>query len=58
MSGWRLNFQTLIADLMTLTRNTVVTALTPDAPFTITAKPTPILRKALNLLGDSVACSQ
>ncbi len=52
------SFQTLIADLMTLTRNTVVTALTPDDPFTITAKPTPIQQKAFNLLGVSVACSQ
>ena len=52
------SFQTLIADLMTLTRNTVVTALTPDDPFTITAKPTLIQQKAFNLLGVSVACSQ
>ena len=52
------SFQTLIADLMTLTRNTVVTALTPDDPFTITAKATPIQQKALNLLGVSVACTQ
>ena len=52
------SFQTMIADLMTLTRNTVVTALTPDDPFTITAKPTPIQQKAFNLLGVSIACSQ
>ena len=52
------SFQTLIADLMTLTRNTVVTALTPDDPFTITAKPTPIQQKAFNLLGVSIACTQ
>ncbi len=52
------SFRTLTADLMTLNRNTVVTALTPDDPLTITAKPTPIQQIVFNLLGVSIACSQ
>src|SRR5208282_6303033 len=35
------SFQSLLADLATLSRNTVVTAIAPDNPFTITARPTP-----------------
>ena len=45
------SFQTLLADLATLTRNTVATAIAPDDPFTITARPTPIQKKAFELLG-------
>ncbi len=45
------SFQTLLVDLATLTRNTVVTAIAPDNPFTITARPTPIQNKAFHLLG-------
>jgi len=45
------SFQTLLADLATLTQNTAVTAIAPDAPFKITARPTPIQKKALDLLG-------
>jgi hypothetical protein len=52
------SFQSLLADLATLTHNTVVTALAPDHPFTLTARPTPIQRKALDLLGVAVACTQ
>jgi len=52
------SFQSLIADLMTLARNTMVTALTPDHPFTITTRPTPIQQKALDLLGVSIDCTQ
>src|SRR5512144_2278727 len=52
------SFQSLLADLATLTRNTVVTALTPDHPFTLTARPTTIQRKALDLLGVAVNCTQ
>ncbi len=44
------SFHTLIADLATLTRNTVEIATAPGMPFTITARPTPIQNKALNLL--------
>jgi Transposase DDE domain len=52
------SFQSLLADLATLTHNTVVTALAPHHPFTLTARPTPIQRKALDLLGVAVACTQ
>src|SRR5512132_1029847 len=47
------SFHSLLADLATLTRNTVVTALAPDHPFTLTTRPTTIQRKALDLLGVS-----
>jgi hypothetical protein len=45
------SFRTLIADLATLTRNTLATACAPDAPFSITTHPTPIQQKAFALLG-------
>jgi hypothetical protein len=45
------SFQTLLADLATLTRNTLATAIAPDEPFTITARPTPLQSKAFDLLG-------
>lgn len=48
------SFQTLLADLATLTRNTVVTAVAPDYPLTVTALPTPVQRRALELLGVAV----
>jgi hypothetical protein len=44
------SFHTLIADLATLTRNTVEIATAPGMPFTITARPTPIHSKAFELL--------
>jgi hypothetical protein len=50
------SFQTLLADLATLARNTVTTAIAPDLPFTITTRPTPIQKKAFALLG--VSCTQ
>jgi hypothetical protein len=34
------SFRTLLADLATLTRNTLVTAIDPERPFTRTARPT------------------
>ena len=49
-------FHTLIADLATLTRNTVEIATAPGMPFTITARPTPVQAKALDRL--AVACTQ
>ena len=52
------SFHSLLADLATLTRNTVVTALAPDHPFTLTTRPTPIQQKALDLLGVAVTCTQ
>ena len=48
------SFHTLIADLATLARNTVTTAIAPNHPFTIVTKPTLIQRKALDLLAVTV----
>ena len=50
------SFQTLLADLATLARNTITTAITPDHPLTVITRPTPVQQKALDLL--SVNCSQ
>ena len=47
------SFQTLLNDLATLTRNTLVTAIARAQPFTLTARPTPIQQKARHLLGLS-----
>ena len=44
------SFRTLMADLATLARNTIVTAITPNHPLTVLTRPTPIQNKALNLL--------
>ncbi len=52
------SFQTLMADLNTIVRNTMVTALAPDQPFIITTKATPIQQKAFDLLGVTIACTQ
>ncbi len=48
------SFQTLLADLATLTRNTIVTAVAPDYPLTVTTRPTPVQRRALELLEVTV----
>ena len=48
----------LLADLATLTRNTMLSALAPDHPFTLTARPTPIQNKAFDLLGLPPARTQ
>ena len=45
------SFRTLLADLATLTRNTLLTADAPDQPFTVTTRPTPIQQRAFALLG-------
>ena len=45
------SFQSLLADLATLTRNTVVTPLDNDNEITVYARPTPIQQKAFDLLG-------
>ena len=50
------SFHSLIADLATLARNTVTTAISPNLPITITARPTPIQQKALDLL--AIRCTQ
>jgi hypothetical protein len=47
------SFRTLLNDLATLTRNTLVTAIAREQPFTLTARPTPIQQKARDLLGLS-----
>jgi len=45
------SFRSLLADLATLTRNTLVTAIDPEGAFTLTARPTPLQQKAHHLLG-------
>ena len=45
------SFQSLLADLATLARNTVVTAASPTYEFTLFTKATPIQQKAFDLLG-------
>jgi len=45
------SFRTLLDDLATLTRNTLVTAIAPRQPFTLAARPTPLQQKAHDLLG-------
>jgi transposase len=45
------SFPTLLADLATLARNTIITAITPDYPLTVLTRPTPIQQKAFDLLG-------
>jgi hypothetical protein len=52
------SFQSLLADLATLARNTVVTAIAPNRPFTILTRPTPIQQKAFDLLAIPLACTQ
>jgi transposase len=44
------SFRTLLADLGTVARNTVVTAVAPNLPLTILTTPTPVQRKAFVLL--------
>ena len=45
------SFHTLLADLASLARNTIITAITPDHPLTLLTRPTAIQRKAFELLG-------
>ena len=52
------SFQSLLADLATLARNTVVTAIAPDRPFTVFTRPTPTQQKAFDLLDTRIACTQ
>lgn len=44
------SFRTLLADLGTLTLNEATLPSAPDRPFTLFAKPTPLQRKAFDLL--------
>ena len=39
------SFQTLLADLATLARNTITTAITPHYPLTVLTRPTPVSRR-------------
>jgi len=48
------SFQTLLADLATLTRNTIITAITPTWPLTVVARPTEIQRTAFELMEVSL----
>ena len=53
------SFQSLLADLATLARNTIVTAIAPsNRPFTVMTRPTPIQQKAFDLLDISLASTQ
>ncbi|HTK02963.1 MAG TPA: IS1634 family transposase [Bordetella sp.] len=45
------SFRTLLADLATLARNTIITAITPLHPLIVLTRPTPIQHKAFDLLG-------
>src|ERR1700760_3732336 len=44
------SFRSLLADLATLARNTVLTAITPPYPLTVLTRPTPVQHKAFALL--------
>ena len=42
--------RTLLADLATLARNTIVTAVAPDLPLTVFTRPTTVQQRAFELL--------
>jgi transposase len=44
------SFRTLLADLATLARNTIITAITPGYPLTVLTRPTPVQRRAFELM--------
>ena len=48
------SFRSLLADLATLARNTIITAITPHYPLTVLTRPTPVQHKAFDLLGLAV----
>jgi Transposase DDE domain len=48
------SFRSLLADLATVARNTIVTAITPLYPITVVTRPTPLQQKAFELLGVAV----
>jgi hypothetical protein len=48
------SFHTLLADLATMARNTIITAINPNYPLTVVTKPTPVQQKAFDLLGLAV----
>jgi transposase len=45
------SFHSLLADLATLARNTITTAIAPNYPLTVLTRPTLIQQKAFDLLG-------
>ena len=52
------SLRTLLADLATVTRNTVAPRLPGAEPFEVITRPTPLQDKALKLLGVRLSCSQ
>src|SRR3954451_15230418 len=44
------SFRTLVADLATLARNTIITAVAPNLPLTVFTRPTPVQQRAFELL--------
>jgi transposase len=48
------SFRSLLNDLATLARNTIITAISPHYPLTVLTRPTPIQQKAFDLLGVKV----
>ena len=44
------SFRTLLVDLATLARNTIVTAVAPNLPLTVFTRPTPVQQRTLELL--------
>ena len=48
------SFRTLLADLATLARNTVITAINPNYSLAVVTRPTPVQQKAFDLLGLTV----
>jgi hypothetical protein len=48
------SFRTLLADLATLVRNTIITVISPLHPLIVVTRPTPIQQKAFDLLGLTV----
>ncbi len=48
------SFHSLMADLATVTRNTIITAITPNYPLAVVTRPTNIQHKAFTLLGVTV----
>ena len=48
------SFHTLLADLATMARNTISTAINPLYQLTVVTRPTPVQQKAFDLLGLAV----
>jgi hypothetical protein len=48
------SFHSLMADLATVARNTITTAITPNYPLLVATRPTTIQHKAFNVLGVTV----